>query len=86
MNIQIVPEQDMEILRKYINSNGVVLIPEKVKEEANISDSDIELITDLVSNDEYSFGGDADIWIDLINSPDHYFFTWLLETKEELKE
>jgi hypothetical protein len=52
-----------------MTAEGVVLIPEHLKEICN--EEHIDKMTG-----EYDFGGQADIWLEVITKPDHYFFTF----------
>jgi hypothetical protein len=68
-DIHIVPEKDLEIIKKYMTAEGIVLIPESLK---NVKDQEY---LDTMTG-EYDFGGDPDIWLEIIDSSDHYFFTF----------
>jgi hypothetical protein len=68
-DIHFVPEKDLEVIKKYMTAEGVVLIPEHLKEICN--EEHIDKMTG-----EYDFGGQADIWLEVITKPDHYFFTF----------
>lgn len=81
--VKIVPTQDWEVLRKYLDATGVVLIPEDAvsrfpeKDAAKIREAD-EFQMEL-----YDFGGEADVWVDIIHGPDSYAAPLLMEAVRE---
>lgn len=69
--VKIVPTEDWEILRKYLDNPGIILIPEEALEE--FSEEDAAIIRNADNEEvEYDFGGDADVWVDAIHGPDSY--------------
>ena len=68
--LRVVPDEDFEILQRYLeDDNGVVLIQSSTAadmfgEQANELDG-----LDLM---DYNFGGEADMWVDIVHSPSHY--------------
>jgi hypothetical protein len=89
--IKIVPKEEWKIVKKYISGgeygSGVVLIPESVLEEITERKT-VSIIKDL--NDEeymdYEFGGDADVWVDVVLSKKHLFVKDIESKIEEEKE
>lgn len=63
--VKIVPEEDMRVLEKYLDAKGVVLISEAVVRQLP------EICDNMVV--DYNFGGDADVWVDIVRDDDHYF-------------
>lgn len=70
--VKIVPTKDWEIIREYLNEEGVLLIPENIAKEQNV-----EYLNG--KNIDYDFGGEADCWIDIAASKKHTFFQDLVE-------
>lgn len=71
--LRLVPQKDWEILEKYLSGNeGCVLIPETLveslpqKQQERLQKSDCGLV-------DYDYGGEADVWVDMVQSPDAYF-------------
>ncbi len=67
--VRIIPDSDLEVLQRYIDAEGVLLIRESIadkhfqQEKADLEG--LELI-------EYSFGGEADVWMDVVTTDQHY--------------
>lgn len=67
MDKHIIPDEEWEIVRKYIfGSKSILLVRECVARELGVTE---EILNNL---ENYNHGGDADIWIDVITSSDHY--------------
>lgn len=66
-------EEAWEHIRSFLadlQDGGIVIPPgigDKIEEQRGFRPEDIE--EEFI---EYDFGSDADIWIDVVNSPDHY--------------
>ncbi|TKJ40959.1 hypothetical protein CEE36_08820 [candidate division TA06 bacterium B3_TA06] len=70
MKIKFVKEEHVTILLEYLDAPGVVLLFPSAQGEATrlgIEDADC-------TPDDYDFGGEADVWVELVTSRDH----WLL--------
>ena len=76
VKLKIVPQQDWEILKRYLDAEGVVLVPES--NEAGVSKLIRHGLTDNETID-YEFGGDANVWVDLALSADSYAINELCE-------
>ena len=77
--IKIVPQKDWEVLKKYLNKDeGCVLIPEAVLHELPEEGRE-KLMGASGHTIEYDYGGDADVWLDLIVSPEAYFLREFLQ-------
>lgn len=79
---KIVPKEDMAILRKYLSCEGIVLIDEAILSELTETQA-----TYVKKNDDqyanYDFGGEADMWVDMVDSTDHMFIGFLFPEEEE---
>ncbi len=66
--VKIVPEADMRVLKKYLNFPVVVLLSETIAKQLpqKYANGDI---------DDYDFGGDPDVRVDIVLDTDHYFLT-----------
>jgi len=64
--VKFVTPEDAEILNKYLTSDGVVLVYQAMHEETEA--------LGVENNDdvEYDFS-EADILVDVVTDPDHYF-------------
>ena len=65
--VHVVPEAEYEILQKYLDE-GAVLVRQSVADEikAKTGESPDELYLD-----GYDFGGEADVWIDVVKNNNH---------------
>jgi len=75
--VKFVKPGDAEILLHYLDDEGVTLIfpdAQKAVEEAGVSDGDLV---------EYDFGGDCDVWVDLVCDEDHLFVQHIKENQDE---
>ena len=81
-SIKVVPKEHWEVMVEYLASSdkGVVLIPEHVLKSTGLSEEDIERANDHFEG--YSFGGDADLWVDIVLGKSHYFMNWYDENVE----
>ena len=71
--VKFVKKEHEEILREYLDNEGVVLIfPEAQKYAKEMHD---ELI-------DYSFGGEADTFVDKVWDEEHFFFEIYLDKSE----
>ena len=67
--VHVIDEKDFPILKKYLDEEGVVLISPSLAEKLE-AESGISLDGQLL--DKYDFGGDADMYVDLVSSMEHY--------------
>lgn len=63
--VKVVPKKDWEIIKKYLGSDGVVLIPEDVAKQEGVEHMDYEEVS-------YNFGGEADVWMDVVCDGNHH--------------
>ncbi|OXB94881.1 hypothetical protein [Parageobacillus galactosidasius] len=76
--VRIVPKEDMEVLNKYLSGeDAIVLIPEEFAK-----DHDIEHL-DGTTNNYYSYTGEPDLFVDIVNHDEHTFMNYLNSEKEE---
>lgn len=69
--IKVVPKEHWDIMCEYLmDSNGVILIPEEFYSGLS---AETQFQLENVSN-EYDFGGDADVMVELVTSEEHYLF------------
>lgn len=71
MTIKFVKEEHVDILLEYLDAPGVVLLFPSARGEATrlgIEDGDC-------TPDDYDFGGEADVWVELVTRPNHYLLT-----------
>lgn len=68
--LRVVPDEDFEILQRYLeDDNGVVLIQSSTAAAMFGEQADELDGLDLM---DYNFGGEADVWVDIVHSPSHY--------------
>lgn len=79
-NITIVPDKDWEVIRPYLE-NGV-LMPQSVFDQLTEDQKEKVENFDLASSN-YNYGGEADVWLDLILSRDSYALKAVLESDDD---
>ena len=65
--VHVVPDAEYEILQKYLDEGAVLVrqsVADEVKAKTGESPDDLYL-------DGYDFGGEADIWIDVVRNKNH---------------
>ena len=67
MAIKIVPDKDFDLICEYIDEEGMTLIRESLAKEVGLNEDNIEEV------DYGNFGGDPDVYLDLISSDKHLF-------------
>lgn len=78
----VVPKDDYKVLRKYLFGScgmSTVLVPEEVLENPEFpkaAAAELRALDGMEVN--YDFGGDPDIFLDVITSKDHYSLTSLV--------
>lgn len=84
--VKIIPQEDWEIVKKYIKggeyNSGVVLIPEDIFEEIKRKDCRVEEVIERINEGSwgnYDFGGDADLWADVVLDENHCFLNYVKE-------
>lgn len=88
----IIPEEDYDVVKKYLPSSGfpdsVVLVPETVIEGSDFPAETAAKLRELDGQPiDYDFGGEADLFVDVITDKDHYALASLgLATADEESE
>ena len=88
----IIPEEDYDVFKKYLPSSGfpdsVVLVPETVIEGSDFPAETAAKLRELDGQPiDYDFGGEADLFVDVITDKDHYALASLgLATADEESE
>ena len=65
--VHVVPDAEYEILQKYLDEGAVLVrqsVAEEIKEKTGKSPAGLYL-------DGYDFGGEADVWIDVVRDKSH---------------
>ena len=65
--VHVIPDEEYEILQKYLDE-GAVLVRQSVAEEIREKTGENP---DGLYLDGYDFGGDADVWVDVVRNKDH---------------
>ena len=73
----IIPEEDYNVVKKYLPSSGfpdsVVLVPETVIKGLDFPVETASKLRELDGQPiDYDFGGEADLFVDIITDKDHY--------------
>jgi hypothetical protein len=77
--VRIVPKEDMEILNKYLSGeDAVVLIPEEFAKENKIEH------LDRSNHDYFSYAGEPDLFVDIVDHEKHTFMDYLKSVEEIL--
>lgn len=71
IQVKVVPKEDWDVLRKYVNGSGVILIPAELAEKTGVEEQEVE----------YDFGGDADVWVDIVRDETHHLYDILSEVE-----
>lgn len=78
--VKVMKEEDYATLMSYLEDDGVVLITEETAERLK-EETGKELDGSFI--DDYDFGGEADKFIDIVHSEEHYFCKHLKARKVE---
>lgn len=72
----IVPKEDYKVIRKYLFGScgmSAVLVPEETLEDSEFPKATAEKLRELDGMEvNYDFGGEPDIFLDVVTSKDHY--------------
>ena len=78
----IIPEEDYEVLKKYmLNCSGssLVFVPEPVINDPDFPEEMAKKLRELDGEVvDYDYGGEPDIYLDVITSPKHYALSSLI--------
>lgn len=85
----VVPKDDYEVLRKYLFGScgmSTILVPDEVLESQEFPKATAAKLRDMDGMEvNYDFGGEPDIFLDVITSKDHYSLTSLVPEVAYLK-
>jgi hypothetical protein len=73
MAIKIVPDKIFDMIASILEYPGITLIKESTAKAVGLTDENIDDVA-------YNFGGEADVWVDLVSSDQHLF---IAEAKEQ---
>ena len=73
MAVKILSDKLFDTIAEILEYPGITLIKQSTAKAVGLTDENIE-------NVSYNFGGDADVWVDLVSSDQHLF---ILEAKEQ---
>lgn len=84
--LKIVPEEIYQLLMEYLSDPGVVLLPESVL--ADFSPEIQRKFRRMVQEGQvdYDFGGDPDVYVDVIRSDCCYAYKTLAEAEDDGSE
>ena len=72
----VVPKQDYEVIRKYLfdgDGMSAILVPEEVLDKPDFPKEMANRLRELDGTEvNYDFGGEPDIYLDVVTSKDHY--------------
>lgn len=81
---KIIPPEDYEVLRKYLaDAQGVVLIPESFLRTLPVSAQTKCQELANVGTISYDFGGEPDVYVDIIQDMDDYAYGDQIEGDKE---
>lgn len=67
--LRVVPDEDFEILQRYLEDDGGVVLIQSSTAATMFGKQTDEL--DGLDLMDYNFGGEADVWVDIVHSPSH---------------
>ena len=73
--VHVIPDEEYEILQKYLDE-GAVLVRQSVAEEIGEKTGENP---DGLYLDGYDFGGDADVWVDVVRNKDHMAYDAIIK-------
>lgn len=83
VKLKFVPQEHWEILKRYLDAEGVVLVPES--NEAGVN----RLVRHGFTHNQpidYDFGGDANVWVDFAFTSDSYAINELCDQCENVQD
>ena len=81
--IKVIAEEDLPVLQKYLDDDGVILIHKIVADKL---EKEVGYSVDGIFLPGYDFGGEADKWVDIICDEQHFAYQTILGMHKELKE
>lgn len=81
--VHVVPDAEYEILQKYLEDEGAVLVRQSVADEikAKTGENPDELYLD-----GYDFGGEADVWVDVVRDKSHMAYDAIVSEITDLND
>ena len=80
IELHLIPEYDREVLSRYLPAlGGAILVTEDAL--ASLSPEEVEKLRNMEAAgrvDMYDFGAEADVFVDIVTSSDHYAIQQLL--------
>ena len=67
--LRVVPDEDCEVLQRYLEDDGGVVLIQSSTAATMFGKQTDEL--DGLDLMDYNFGGEADVWVDIVHSPSH---------------
>ena len=77
-NCVILPQAEIDKLLNIVGYGIVVLVAEETMTALGLSDEEV-----VSHAEDYACGNEADLWVDMADHKDHFFFQSLLEKREE---
>ena len=84
--LKIVPEEVYQVLMEYLSDSDVVLLPESVLAEFSPEIQRKFRRMDQEGQIDYDFGGDPDVYVDVIRSDCCYAYKTLAEAEDDGSE
>ena len=84
--LKIVPEEVYQVLMEYLSDSDVVLLPESVLAEFSPEIQRKFRRMDQEGQIDYDFGGDPDVFVDVIRSDWCYAYRELVATEDNAVE
>ena len=73
--VHVIPDEEYEILQKYLDEGTVLVrksVADEIKEKTGENPDGLYL-------DSYDFGGDADVWVDVVRNKDHMAYDAIIK-------
>ena len=74
-NVHVIPDAEYEVLQKYLDE-GTILVRQSVANEIKEKTGEDP---DGLYLDGYDFGGDADVWVDVVRNKDHMAYDAIIK-------
>ena len=84
--LKIVPEEVYQVLMEYLSDSGVVLLPESVLTDFSPEIQRKFRRMDQEGQIDYDFGGDPDVYVDVIRSDWCYAYRTLTAAEDDASE
>ena len=84
--LKIVPEEDYKVLMEYLSEPSVVLLPESVLADFSPEIQRKFRRMDQEGQIDYDFGGDPDVYVDVIRSDWCYAYRTLTAAEDNASE